>query len=409
MLTINNTPVESATLIYPSDGYWTLEAKVPADIKPVIKFNDYVSIKLVGEDNKVCKELKGTVSYLSQPFLNTVTLKIRAGRVDWTNTVTVNDWGDNCPSYKSLVEHFVGSSNVSSFPSGRPKASWHSSSSESINDQLNLIAQSSKNSWWVSDDGLVQFGKRGAKAVMTDYILSVQHSSTVAQYDIVNFVKSGIPTPAEDQVIKLFVDGSSIFLFVIDGGTKRLNEKKFIDRQDKKWLYSYACQIVKQNGKFVDVKCADKSVDEGKGIKNAVLNHGPGMTVEFASFPVNAVLSFIGGDPTLPMVTAVNGCTDAKNIGLMVIGDTGTAKFVSHAPKCDSEHAAIKADIDALKTAVSTIQTYITSTGLPSWCATFVSTAPGLPISIPAPPAPMVPVVTTYSPSSVACSKLKTE
>lgn len=388
MITIEGIPTDIVELIYPHQGYWTIYATVAYDSLPVLKMKQVVSVQFLDENKVVLKTIKGTITNITNDNVGSICVDIRASAIDWDSTVKIYDFGDSSPTWKQIIEKLIEPSHIKSTPPGRVKSGWHTSNSNSIVDHLDEISNATLLNWWVNDDGKIEFGIRNSTTI-TKYTLSQVNSGGTKFYNIVNFIETAIPTPGLNQEIGLFQQGRTELILVV----KNLFNRDYQSTHAAKFANSYACQITKQNGKYCDVFVADKTIDEGKGIKNAILNHGPGCTIEFESFPVNAVLSFVGGDPQQPQVTSFSGIENK----LKTLSYGTASDFVALSQKVLDEHNLIKADLDALKTYLSLLFTYF---------STAVCAAPGSPL-VPVGPPPVL--VLTYSPASVACTKLKTE
>lgn len=164
-----------------------------------------------------------------------------------------------------------------------------------------------------------------------------------------------------------------------------LNQLKELLRREADFDRLWGCQVISQRSDYSLELLADDERIRGTGHDRVLIAPGvPGTRVQVPA-GARCYIEFAGGDPSMPRVTAWDAET---TLTLLTIGDAASAQFVALANLVAGELAGIKSQLDDV---VTDFNIHVHPAGTPN-------TGP-----------PTISHTNSYSPSSVAATKLKAE
>jgi hypothetical protein len=169
-------------------------------------------------------------------------------------------------------------------------------------------------------------------------------------------------------------------------------------RRESDFDRPWACQVISQRDDYSLELLPDDDRIRGSGLDQILIAPGlPGIRAEVPG-GARCYVEFVGGDPSLPRVTAWDAETA---LTLITVGASGSAEFVALANLVLAELQSVKSEFDTVKASLDTF-----ATSFLAHVHSGVTTGPGSsgPTVTPGPS-----YTVGYSASSVAATKLKAE
>lgn len=383
-VTIDNKPVATATLRFPRNGVWTADIDVGSDVQLTVGARATLTVGDVS--------FTGTVWSTNAGIVGHVAVRIVGGRGGLLRAQTSQSWQGPTvgvvirDALRSVGEEL--SSSTSAAVLSRRVNSWLTWAGTTTAQELNRFCTATGLVWRVGSDGTTLISADTAPSSLTlppgavVINTSADGSQTFSIPRLTSHIEPGTLHNGwlvEEVVIAVSAQNITLSLWRSPIGTLLTPRSAFTS------FGLYPGTVTGQNADGTLVAVLDDTSVRARAVDGLRVWGGTG-----ASWRVTAgarvLVGFEGGDATRGTVVAVAG--EPSTLTTLTYGETAGAQFLAMADRVLTELNAVKTQFNSLK---STFDAHIHSTGVGP------SGATATPFSI------------TFSPSSVACRRLKSD